>query len=58
MAEAAAQIPYAAKDLLAVKGVPTTWGAKPYANQVFDYDATVIEHSKFVPARCFSARLR
>jgi len=37
-------IPYAAKDLLAVKGGPTTWGAKPYANQVFDYDATVIEH--------------
>jgi Asp-tRNA(Asn)/Glu-tRNA(Gln) amidotransferase A subunit family amidase len=37
-------IPYAAKDLLAVKGVPCTWGAKPYANQVFDYDATVIEH--------------
>jgi aspartyl-tRNA(Asn)/glutamyl-tRNA(Gln) amidotransferase subunit A len=36
-------IPYAAKDLLAVKGVPTTWGAKPYANQVFDYDSTVIE---------------
>ena len=27
-------IPYAAKDLLAVKGVPCTWGAKPYANQV------------------------
>ncbi len=37
-------IPYAAKDLLAVKGVPVTWGAKPYANQVFDYDATVIDH--------------
>src|SRR3981189_3784031 len=37
-------IPYAAKDLLAVKGVPCTGGAKPYANQVFDYDATVIEH--------------
>jgi len=36
-------IPYAAKDLLAVKGYPTTWGAKPYANQVFDYDATTIE---------------
>jgi len=29
-------IPYAAKDLLAVKGVPTTWGAKPYANQACD----------------------
>jgi aspartyl-tRNA(Asn)/glutamyl-tRNA(Gln) amidotransferase subunit A len=37
-------IPYAAKDLLAVKGVPCTWGARPYANQVFDYDATVIDH--------------
>src|SRR5260370_12826373 len=37
-------IPYAAKDLLAVKGLPTTWGAKPFANQVFDYNATVIEH--------------
>jgi aspartyl-tRNA(Asn)/glutamyl-tRNA(Gln) amidotransferase subunit A len=43
-------IPYAAKDLLAVKGVPTTWGAKPYANQVFDYDATVIEHLNRVGA--------
>jgi aspartyl-tRNA(Asn)/glutamyl-tRNA(Gln) amidotransferase subunit A len=37
-------IPYAAKDLLAVKGLPTTWGAKPYADQVFDYNATVIDH--------------
>lgn len=36
-------IPYAAKDLFAVKGYPTTWGAKPYANQHFDFDATVIE---------------
>jgi len=37
-------IPYAAKDLLSAKGVPTTWGAKPYENQVFEYDATVIEN--------------
>jgi aspartyl-tRNA(Asn)/glutamyl-tRNA(Gln) amidotransferase subunit A len=37
-------IPYAAKDLLAVKNIPTTWGAKPFAEQVFDYNATVIEH--------------
>jgi len=37
-------IPYAAKDLLAVKGIPCTWGAKPYANQFFDYDARVVEH--------------
>jgi aspartyl-tRNA(Asn)/glutamyl-tRNA(Gln) amidotransferase subunit A len=35
-------IPYAAKDLLAVKGYPTSWGARPYANQTFDFDATVI----------------
>src|SRR5579864_7087149 len=43
-------IPYAAKDLLAVKGLKTTWGAKPYANQVFDYDAAVIEHLNRVGA--------
>lgn len=36
-------IPYGAKDLLAVKDIPTTWGAAPYTNQVFDYDATVIQ---------------
>ena len=35
-------IPYAAKDLAAVKGYPTTWGAKPYANQHFEADAWVI----------------
>jgi Asp-tRNA(Asn)/Glu-tRNA(Gln) amidotransferase A subunit family amidase len=35
-------IPYAAKDLLAAKGYPTTWGARPFAKQVFDYDAAVI----------------
>lgn len=43
-------IPYAAKDLLTVKGVPTTWGAKPYAGQTFDYNATVIEHLNRVGA--------
>src|ERR1051326_1469230 len=36
-------IPYAAKDLLAVKGYPTTWGARPYADQRFDNDAMVIK---------------
>src|SRR6202140_1484302 len=44
-------IPYAAKDLLAVKGLPTTWGAKPYANQVFDYNATGIDHLKAMAAQ-------
>ena len=41
-------IPYAAKDLLAVKGIPTTWGAKPSAAQVFDHNAAVIEHLRNV----------
>lgn len=36
-------IPYGAKDLLATKNAPTTWGATPYKNQKFDYDATVIK---------------
>ena len=31
-----------AKDLLAVKGTPTTWGAGLYQNQMFDYNATVV----------------
>jgi aspartyl-tRNA(Asn)/glutamyl-tRNA(Gln) amidotransferase subunit A len=36
-------IPYGAKDLLATKGIPTTWGAEPFRGQTFDYDATAIE---------------
>ena len=36
-------IPFGAKDLLAVAGHPTTWGAKPYATQVFDESATIIK---------------
>jgi aspartyl-tRNA(Asn)/glutamyl-tRNA(Gln) amidotransferase subunit A len=35
-------IPYGVKDLFAVKGHPTTWGAKPYAGQVFDQDAAAV----------------
>jgi aspartyl-tRNA(Asn)/glutamyl-tRNA(Gln) amidotransferase subunit A len=35
-------IPYGAKDLLAVNGYPTTWGAAPLRNQQFLEDATVI----------------
>ena len=40
-------IPYGAKDLLATKGIPTTWGAAPYKNQVFDFDATVVERLRY-----------
>ncbi len=35
-------IPWGAKDLLAVRGYPTTWGAEPYRDQVIDVDATVV----------------
>ena len=35
-------VPYGAKDLLSVAGQITTWGARPFAAQVFDYDATVV----------------
>ena len=43
-------IPYAVEDLLAYHGQPTTWGAKPYAGQVFDYNATVIDRLEAVGA--------
>ena len=36
-------VPYGVKDLLATKGIPTTWGAEPFRNQVFDEDATVVK---------------
>ena len=36
-------IPYAVKDLLSYAGQPTTWGARPYAGQVFDYNAAVVD---------------
>jgi Asp-tRNA(Asn)/Glu-tRNA(Gln) amidotransferase A subunit family amidase len=36
-------IPWGAKDLFATKGIPTTWGAEPFRDQVFDFDATVVE---------------
>ena len=35
-------IPWGAKDLLATRGVRTTWGAKPYEEQLIDLDATVV----------------
>lgn len=36
-------IPYGVKDLIAVEGYPTTWGAEPYKDQVIDYTATVVK---------------
>ena len=36
-------IPCGVKDLFDTKGIRTTWGAKPYENQVVDLDATIVE---------------
>jgi Asp-tRNA(Asn)/Glu-tRNA(Gln) amidotransferase A subunit family amidase len=36
-------IPWGVKDLLAVKGYPTTWGAGGFEHQSFDEDATVVQ---------------
>ena len=36
-------IPWGGKDLLSVKGYPTTWGAAGFETQTFDYDATVVQ---------------
>lgn len=36
-------IPWGAKDLLATKGIKTTWGAMPYKDQVIEEDATVVK---------------
>ena len=35
-------LPWGAKDLLAVKGYPTTWGAGLYEHQTFDYESPVV----------------
>jgi Asp-tRNA(Asn)/Glu-tRNA(Gln) amidotransferase A subunit family amidase len=39
-------IPYGLKDLFAVKGTKTTWGAAPYKDQVIDEDAFVYTQLK------------
>ena len=36
-------LPWGAKDLLAVKGYPTTWGAGGFEQQTIDEDATVVK---------------
>ena len=39
-------IPYGLKDLFAVKGTKTTWGAAPYKDQVIEEDAFVYQKMK------------
>src|SRR5262245_500219 len=36
-------IPWGAKDIIAVKGYPTTWGSPAYKDQVIDEEASVVE---------------
>jgi Asp-tRNA(Asn)/Glu-tRNA(Gln) amidotransferase A subunit family amidase len=36
-------IPWGAKDIISVKGYKTTWGSGAYTDQVFDYDASIVE---------------
>jgi Asp-tRNA(Asn)/Glu-tRNA(Gln) amidotransferase A subunit family amidase len=36
-------VPFGAKDLLSYEKHPTTWGAKPYAGQVFKHTATALK---------------
>jgi Asp-tRNA(Asn)/Glu-tRNA(Gln) amidotransferase A subunit family amidase len=36
-------IPWGAKDIISVKGFKTTWGSPAFKEQMFDYDASVIE---------------
>jgi len=43
-------IPYGIKDLFALEGYPTTWGAEPYRNQTINQTATVIKKLESVGA--------
>lgn len=36
-------IPWGCKDIVSVKGYPTTWGAAPYKDRILDLDATVVQ---------------
>ena len=37
-------IPYGAKDLLATRGIPTSWGMAPFRERVIDDDAAVVSN--------------
>lgn len=36
-------IPWGAKDIISVKGFKTTWGSPAFKEQMFDYDASIVE---------------
>ncbi len=36
-------VPYGVKDIIAARGAPTTWGARPFESRVIDEDAEVVK---------------
>jgi len=36
-------MPWGCKDIITVKGFPTTWGSAAFTEQQFDYDASIVE---------------
>lgn len=47
-------LPYVIKDLFAMRGYPTTWGADPFRTQTFDYDSAVVEKLNAAGAVCLA----
>ena len=47
-------IPWGAKDIISVAGHPTTWGSGAYRDQVFDYDASIVERLNEAGAVCIA----
>lgn len=47
-------IPYGIKDLFAVSGYPTTWGAEPFKNQRFESDSEVFKRLSAAGAVCIA----
>jgi hypothetical protein len=51
-------IPWGCKDIITVKGFPTTWGSPAFTGQQFDYDASIVEMLREAGAVLIAARHR
>lgn len=47
-------IPYGVKDLVAIEGYPTTWGAMPYKDQILEETATIVQKLEEAGAICLA----
>ena len=47
-------VPWGAKDLLALRGRPTTWGVSPYRDRTIDRDAVVVDRLDQAGAVCLA----